>query len=91
MLSQAVHPAFLGCLLRVPLFLPGVGVVVVAVALPEAELVVVEELEAPDPLGALPEVALRDEEAERPAVLLLERLPVKRAGQQDIVVVEPAS
>jgi hypothetical protein len=35
------------------LFLPGVGVVVVAVALPEAKLVVVEELEAADPLAAL--------------------------------------
>ena len=38
----------------------------------------VEELEAADPLGALPEVALRDEEAERLAVLELERLRRRR-------------
>src|SRR5262245_26174530 len=61
-------------LLAVALFLPGIGVVVVAVALPEAELVVVEELEAADPFGALPEVALRNQQAERVAMLGLERL-----------------
>ena len=38
-------------LLGEALFLPGVGVVVVAVALPEAQPVVVEELQAADPLG----------------------------------------
>ena len=77
-----------GGLLAVSLFLPGVGVVVVAVALPEAELVVVEELEAAQPLGALPEVALRDEQAQRVAVLGLELLAVERVGQQDVVVIE---
>ena len=41
----------------VALLLPVVGVVVVAVALPEARLVVVEELDATEPLRALPEVA----------------------------------
>src|SRR3954463_12239037 len=74
--------------LREALFLPGVGVVVVAVALPEAELVVVEELQAADPFGALPEVALRDEEPQWVAMLQLERLAVVRVGQQDVVVVE---
>src|SRR6266576_86592 len=72
------------------LFLPGVGVVVVAVALPETELVVVEELETADPLGALPEVALGNEEPERVAVLPLERLAAERVGQHDVVVVEDA-
>src|SRR4051795_5387172 len=70
------------------LFLPRVGVVVVAVALPEAELVVVEELEAADPLAALPEVALRDDEAERISVLELERLAAERVRQQDVVIIE---
>src|SRR3982074_1185946 len=75
-------------LLAVALFLPGIGVVVVAVALPEAEDVVVEELEAADPLRALPEVALRDEEPERPAMLRLEWSSVEGVGQQDVVIVE---
>ena len=48
----------------------------------------VEELEAADPLRALPEVALRDEQPERLAVLGLERLPVEGVGEQDVVVVE---
>src|SRR3954465_11598571 len=74
--------------LREAFFLPRVGVVVVAVPLPEAKLVVVEELQAADPLAALPEVLLRDEEAGRVAVLQLERLAVERVGQQDVVVVE---
>ena len=75
-------------LLRVALFLPRVGVVVVAVALPEAKLVVVEELEPADPLRALPEIALRDQEPERVAVLELERLAVEGVREQDVVVIE---
>ena len=71
-----------------PLFLPRIGVVVVAVALPEAELVVVEELEATDPLAALPEIPLRDQQPERVAVFGLERRPAERVGQQDVVVIE---
>src|SRR3954463_7352971 len=70
------------------LFLPRVGVVVVAVPLPEAELVVVEELQPADPLAALPEVLLRNEEAARVAVVQLERLAVERVREQDIVVVQ---
>src|SRR4026208_397916 len=70
------------------LFLPRISVVVVAVALPEAELVVVEELQTADPLRALPEIALGDEQAERIAVLRLERLAVERVREQDVVVIE---
>ena len=40
------HPSASGSVVAETLFLPGVGVVVVAVALPEAQLVVVEEFEA---------------------------------------------
>src|SRR5438093_9717217 len=86
--ARRAAPRDRGGLLGVALFLPGVGVVVVAVPLPEAELVVVEELEAAQPLGALPEVALRDQETERIAVLELERPPVERVGQEDVIVVQ---
>src|SRR5215831_7192447 len=59
---------------RVALFVPSVSVVVVAVCLPEAGLVGRLEPEAPDPLGARPEVVVRDEQARGAAVLGLERL-----------------
>src|SRR6266550_5670687 len=59
---------------RVALFLPWVTVVVVAVCLPEAGLVARLEPEAPYPLGALPEVVVRDEHARGAAVLGRERL-----------------
>src|SRR4030095_509408 len=68
--------------------LPGIGIVVIAVALPEAELIVVEELQSPDPLRALPEIALRHEQAERIAMLRLERLAVEGGGEEHVVVVE---
>src|SRR6516225_9419493 len=60
----------------VALFLPWVSVVVVAVCLPEAGLVGRLEPEAAYPLGALPEVVLRDEQACGAAVRGLERLTV---------------
>src|SRR5919108_2429772 len=47
----------------VPLFPPRVAVEVVAVGLPEPGLVVLAELEAAHPLGALPEVEVRDQES----------------------------
>src|SRR6476660_6331728 len=75
-------------LLGKPLLFPRVSFVVVAVALPEAELVVVEELEPADPLAALPEVLLRDQEAKRIAVLELERLAAERVREQHVVIVE---
>src|SRR5690606_12652601 len=84
--AAAARPA--SALLAVALLLPRVRVVVVAVALPEAEPVLAQELEPPDPLRALPEVAPRDDEAQRPAVLELERLAAERVGQEDVVVVE---
>ena len=54
--------------------MPRISVVVVAVALPEARLVLVPELEPAHPLRALPEVEVGDEHARRAAVLGLERL-----------------
>src|SRR5256714_4324801 len=70
----------------VPLFLPGVGVVVVAVQLPEAHAVLAHHLELAHELRRLPEVALGHEQAQRPAVFVLERLAVERVGQQHVVV-----
>src|SRR5216683_763859 len=60
----------------VPLFPPRISVHVIAVGLPEAGLVLVEELEAAHPLGALPEIQMRDEQPRRAAVLGIERLAV---------------
>src|SRR6201999_299483 len=57
----------------IPLLLPRVAVVVVAVGLPEAGLVVVHDPQATDPLGALPEVEVGDEEPGRAAVLARQR------------------
>ena len=53
----------------VPLFLPWITIVVVAKRFPEAGLVLIAELEPPNPLGALPEVEVRHEEAGRAAML----------------------
>src|SRR3954453_12107426 len=72
----------------VALFLPVVRVVVVAVALPEPRLVGREELEAAQPLRALPEVTRRDDEPERPPMLGLERFAVGFPRDQRLVVLE---
>src|SRR3712207_5302730 len=64
----------------VALLAPGVPVVVVAQRLPEAGDVVGGELQAPHPLGALPEVQVRAEQARRAAVLGLEGRPLVGEG-----------
>src|SRR5215212_695013 len=64
----------------VALLAPRVAVVVVAQRLPETRLVVRQEPEAPDPLGALPEVEMGDEQAGGAAVLRFERLAVVGVG-----------
>src|SRR4029079_7306671 len=46
------------------------------------------ELDDSDPLGALPEVATRNDEPERPAVLGRERGAVVRVGEKDVIVFE---
>ena len=76
-------------LLAEALFPPGVGVVVVAVALPEAQAVVVQELQAADPLGALPEVALRARSAAADSRAPgSSGSPVVGVGEQHVVVVQ---
>src|SRR4051812_19932236 len=72
----------------VPLFAPGIGVVVVAVQLPEAHAVLAHDLELAQELRRLPEVALRHEQPQRSAVVGLERLAGVGVGHEDVVVEE---
>src|SRR5712692_7122555 len=55
---------------------PRIAAHVVAVLLPEARAIAVHELQAADPLGALPEVQVRHEQTQRPAVLGRDRFAV---------------
>ena len=64
----------------VAIFLPGVGVVVVAAEFPEAEVVAGGELDAPQPLWALPEIEVRHDEPNRSTVVQLERLALPTCG-----------
>src|SRR5919107_849342 len=61
----------------IALLLPRVAVVVVAGCLPEARTVLDEEVQAANPLGALPEVQVGNQKSGRAAVLRLERLAVE--------------
>src|SRR5262249_13614450 len=70
------------------LFAPRISVVGVAETLPEAWLIGGDELEARQPFGALPEVARRDEEAHRSAVLRGERLAVGVVTDHRVVLGE---
>ena len=54
---------------RVPLLAPGIALVVVTERSPRTPARLVDQLQAADPLGALPEVQVRDEEPGRAAVL----------------------
>ena len=60
----------------------------VAVALPEAGLILGDELEAAHPLGALPEVEMRHDQPQRPAVLRRDVLAVAREREQYVVAVQ---
>src|SRR3989454_499998 len=53
----------------IPLFLPGIASHVVAVLLPEAGHVLIDQREAPYPLRALPEIQVRHQQPGGPAVL----------------------
>lgn len=56
--SAVVWPILLA---GVTLLFPGVAIGVVAVSLPEAELVVIEKRETANPLYAFPSVEMRDD------------------------------
>src|SRR3954452_8006888 len=72
----------------VPLLLPRIRVVVVVAHLPEAAPVRAHHLELAQELGRLPEVALRHEQPQRRAVVVLERLAGVGVGEQDVVVAQ---
>src|SRR5215468_3302535 len=72
----------------IPLLLPGVGVVVIAVALPETGPVGRRELDPVQPLRAFPEVARWDEETHRTAVLRGQRLAVGFVRDERVLFVE---
>src|SRR3954453_47744 len=71
-----------------PLLAPGVGVVVVAVQLPEPHPVRAHHLELAQELRGLPEVALGHEQSQRRAVVVLERLAGVGVGDEHVVVEE---
>ena len=64
------------------LFFEGVAVEVVAVLLPEAGLVVVEEFQAADPLYAFPGVEIGDDQAQRVAVIGGEGFAIVFEGEE---------
>src|SRR5437588_2058313 len=63
---------------------PGVAAHVVAALLPEARAVFRKELDALDPLGRLPCVELRDDEADGAAVFGRDGLAVVRPGEERV-------
>src|SRR5438270_13730208 len=70
----------------VALFFPRGGGVVVAVAFPETEPVVLDPFEPLQPLRAFPRVALGDDEPERSAMIRRQVGAVVAVGDQDIVI-----
>ncbi len=74
-LGGGVAPAIASVTL-VALLQPRIAAIVIAVPFPEPGFVVVEKLKARHPLGALPEVEVRDEQPCRTSVVGWERLPV---------------
>src|SRR5687767_13339006 len=69
----------------IPLFLPRVSVVVVAANFPVAGLVVFDELDAGDPLGALPEIEVGNEATDRGAVCEREGFAVEAVRDERVV------
>src|SRR4051794_16431240 len=85
---RSLDPPFEGSASEpVSLLFPRVGVVVVAVALPESGLVDRRQLDSAQPLGALPEVLAGDHEPQRIAVVRGERLAVPVRGEQRVRIV----
>src|SRR4029079_3925088 len=70
----------------VTLLTPGIAVIVVAQRLPEAGLVSGQQAEATHPLGALPEIQVRHDQARRSTVCRLQRLAVVGVGHEGLAV-----
>jgi hypothetical protein len=65
------------CSIAVPFFLPRIAPVVITVAFPEAEFVTVQELQTVDPFGTLPDVQVRNHQAQRTAVFDWQRFTLE--------------
>src|SRR5690242_5275437 len=72
----------------ITLLRPGVAVVVVAARFPEAGTVGGDDLDAPDPFGAFPEIEPRHDRAHRTAMLPRQRTPLPGTGEQHVSSVE---
>src|SRR5262249_12768414 len=72
----------------IALLLPGVALVVIATLLPEAGLVARDELDALQPLRALPEIELGHDRAHRAAMLAGQGLALPLVSEQRVIVVE---
>src|SRR5580693_517341 len=68
----------------VALLFPRIAVGVIAVAFPEAEAVVVEELKPAHPLHTFPGIEMRDDEAQRTAMFGRQGFAVMLEGEQYI-------
>jgi len=64
------------------LLFPRIAVHVVAVPFPVSRFILRQKLEAADPLGTLPAVELRDHQAQRTAMLRLERRAIVTESEQ---------
>src|ERR1700689_7438 len=82
---QSVFRIFLK---RVALLGPGVGMVVIAAHFPKSAPVYVGELDGAHPLGALPCVQLRHDEAQRKSMIGLQIAPVMPMRQHYVVAQE---
>jgi len=72
----------------VALFFPGVAIHVISVLLPEAGLIVVEELECAGPLHGFPRVEVWHDQSQRIAVVQSEWHAVVMRGEQDVVTIQ---
>ena len=66
------------------MFSPGVAVRMVAIALPETELIALEDFETAYPLHAFPRVEVRNNEAEGTPMVGGERLAIVFKGEEDV-------
>src|SRR6185312_17168458 len=69
----------------ITLLRPGIAVVVIAARFPEAGPVGGDELDAPDPFGAFPEIEPRHDRAHRTAMLARQRTAFPGMGEQRVV------
>src|SRR5690606_23876652 len=74
--------------LAISFLLPGIAIVVIAAHFPEAGSVPVHEADVAQPLGALPQIELRQDKSNWPAMFAGDRLALPFGRQQHIRVVE---